>query len=305
MHIRTYLLCLILTAAQAASLTHADEVTLRYKGLTLNADLTLAPGKTVSDEVILITHGSLAHRDMETIASFRTLLNERGYNTLAINLGLGLDNRHGMYECKTTHRHKNDDAVNEIGVWMDWLKGQGAKVVTLLGHSRGGAQTALYAAERDSPLLKAVVLLAPAIQDNNSAAAYQRRFKTALAPSLNKARKLIQQGKGDTVLSHTSLINCADTQVTAEAFASYYGGDPRLDTLHLLPKINKPTLVLVAEKDEIVVGLEKKVAPLVKRTRIQMKVISGADHFFRDLNADEAVDAMDAFLKRIGPKKTD
>lgn len=299
MQIPTYLFCLILAVSHAVSLAHADEVTLPYKGLTLNADLTLAPNKTAADGVILLTHGSLAHRDMETIATLRKLLNERGYNTLAINLSLGLDNRHGMYECKTTHRHKNDDAVNEIGVWVDWLKGRGAKAVTLLGHSRGGAQTALYAAERDSPLLKAVVLLAPATEDNNSAAAYQRRFKTALAPTLNKARKLIQQGKGDAVLTQTSLINCPDTEVTAEAFVSYYGGDPRLDTLHLLPKINKPTLVLVAEKDEIVVGLEKKVAPLANGTQVQMVVISGADHFFRDLNADEAVDAVDAFLTRI------
>lgn len=301
MQIPTYLFCLILAVSHAVSLAHADEVTLPYKGLTLNADLTLAPNKTAADGVILLTHGSLAHRDMETIATLRKLLNERGYNTLAINLSLGLDNRHGMYECKTTHRHKNDDAVNEIGVWVDWLKGRGAKAVTLLGHSRGGAQTALYAAERDSPLLKAVVLLAPATEDNNSAAAYQRRFKTALAPTLNKARKLIQQGKGDAVLTQTSLINCPDTEVTAEAFVSYYGGDPRLDTLHLLPKINKPTLVLVAEKDEIVVGLEKKVAPLAKGTQVHMVVISGADHFFRDLNADEAVDAVDAFLTRISP----
>lgn len=299
MHIRTYLLCLILAVSNAVSLAQADEVTLPYKGLTLNADLTLAPNKTAADGVILLTHGSLAHRDMETIATLRKLLNERGYNTLAINLSLGLDNRHGMYECKTTHRHQNDDAVNEIGVWVDWLKGRGAKAVTLLGHSRGGAQTALYAVERDSPLLKAVVLLAPATEDNNSAAAYQRRFKTALAPTLNKARKLIEQGKGDAVLTQTSLINCPDTAVTAEAFVSHYGGDPRLDTLHLLPKINKPTLVLVAEKDEIVVGLEKKVAPLAKGTQVHMVVISGADHFFRDLNADEVVDAMDAFLTRI------
>lgn len=302
MHIRTYLLCLILAMANAASLAQADEVTLPYKGLTLNADLTLAPGKAAADEVILLTHGSLAHRDMETIATLRKLLNERGYNTLAINLSLGLDNRHGMYDCKTTHRHKNDDAVDEIGVWMDWLKGKGAKSVTLLGHSRGGAQTALYAAERDSPLLNAVVLLAPATAENNNAASYQRRFKNDLAPTLNKARKLIQQRKGDTVLQRTSLINCADTAVTAEAFASYYDGGSRLDTPHLLPKISKPTLVLVAEKDDVVVGLEKKIAPLTG-TQVQVVTISGADHFFRDLNADEAVDAVDAFLKRISHEK--
>lgn len=193
-----------------------------------------------------------------------------------------------------------DFLITEIGAWVDWLKGQGAKAVVLLGHSRGGAQTALYAAERDSPLLKAVVLLAPATQDNNSAASYQQRFQKALAPTLSKAREIVKQGKGGTVLKHTSLINCPDTEVTAETFVSYYGQDPRLDTLYLLPKIKKPTLLLVADKDEVVVGLEKKVAPLVKRTQVQMQVIGGADHFFRDIYADEAVDAIGAFLKRVG-----
>jgi len=47
----------------------AKEVTLRHKGLTLNANLELAAGKTPADGVILMTHGGLAHRDME--ASFQ------------------------------------------------------------------------------------------------------------------------------------------------------------------------------------------------------------------------------------------
>ena len=89
------------------------------KGITLNADLTLALGKTMADGVILITHGSLAHCDMETIATLQNLLKERGYNTLAINLSLGLEKPHGMYRCATTHRHRNDDAVNEIGARVD------------------------------------------------------------------------------------------------------------------------------------------------------------------------------------------
>ena len=37
-------------------------------------------------------------------------------------------------------------------------------------------------------------------------------------------------------------------------------------------------------------------ASLADGKRVQMKVIDGADHFFRDLNADDAVEAIDAFL---------
>jgi pimeloyl-ACP methyl ester carboxylesterase len=278
----------------------AKEVTLKHKGLTLNADYELAAGKTPADGVILITHGALAHRGMETITYLQNLLKDKGYNTLAINLSLGLNNRHGMYDCKVTHRHRNADAAEEIGAWVDWLKGQGVTRVTLLGHSRGGAQTALYAAERDNPSVKAVVLLAPSTRENNDAADYQRRHNKPLAPVLEKAQKLVKDGKGGTVLEHIDLLYCPDTSATADSFVSYHGPDPRLDTPSLIPKLKKPTLVVVAGNDEVVVGLDKKMAPLADGKRVQMKVIDGADHFFRDLYADDAVEAIDAFLKSAG-----
>ncbi len=277
----------------------AKEVTLPYKGLTLNADLELAAGKKLADGAILVTHGMLAHRDMESLVYLRNLLKEKGYNTLAINLSLGLNNRHDMYDCKVTHRHRQADAADEIGAWVDWLKKQGVKRVAVLGHSNGGAQTALYAAERDNALVKAAVLMAPATNDNNNAATYQKRYQKPLAPVLEKAQKLVKEGKGATVLEHTDFLYCPDTSVAADAFVSYHGPN-RLDTPTLIPKIKKPTLVVVAGNDDVVVGLEKKLAPLADGRRVQMKAIDSADHFFRDLYADDAVEAISAFLKSIG-----
>lgn len=300
MRIRNYLWGIVLGVAVLFNAAFANEVTLPYKNLKLNADLTLAPGKTVADGVVLITHGTLAHRDMEMLVAMRNLLRDKGFNTLAINLSLGLDNRHGMYDCKTTHKHRNDDAAHEIGAWVAWLKSQGATRIALLGHSRGGAQTAHYAAEHDSPLIKAVVLMAPAIADNASAAGYQQRYKKPLAPVLAKARKLVKQGKGDTVLTKTSLLSCPDATVTAASFASYYGQHPHSDTLALLPKITEPTLILWGDKDEVVTGLDKKMAALIDGKRAQFKTIEGADHFFRDLYAEDAVDVITPFLKSHG-----
>ncbi len=300
MSIKIYIFSLVLCVWVCNDFAYADEITLPYKGLTLNADLALVQTRSLTDGVILITHGTLAHRDMETIVALRSLLKDKGYNTLAINLSLGLNNRHGMYDCKTVHRHQNEDAVNEIGAWVDWLKAQGVTRVALLGHSRGGAQTALYATEHDGPLVKAVVLLAPATGKNSDAASYQQRYRKPLAPVFNKARKLVKQGKGNAILQHTDLLSCPDASVTANTFASYYSQDPKLDTPHLIPKIKKPTLIVVAGKDEIVVGLDKKVAPLANGKNVQMKIIDDADHFFRDLYADETVDAIDAFLKNVG-----
>lgn len=292
-HICAFMLSISATALEAR------EVTLRHQGLTLNADFELAAGKQPADGVILITHGGLAHRSMEDIAYLQRLLNEKGYSTLNINLSLGLDNRHGMYDCKVTHRHRNGDAAVEIGAWVEWLKIQGTKRVVLLGHSRGGAQTALYAAQQDNAVVQAIALLAPAIRENTDAVGYQQRYQKPLAPLLEKAQQFVNNGKGDTVLEHIGLLTCPETAATADAFVSYYGQDAQIDTPSLLPKLRKPTLVVIAGSDEIVIGLDKKVAPLADGKRVQMKIIEGADHTFRDLYADDAVDAIDAFLQNI------
>ncbi len=288
--------CIALTIASAS----AEEVLLPQKGLTLNAQLNLAPGMRLTDGAILIVHGGLSHRDTEIGTALQSQLNQKGYTTLAINLSLGIDGRHGTYDCQVTHRHRNGDAAAEIGAWVDWLQNQGARRVALLGHSRGGAQTALYAAQQNPKIVKALALMAPAIRENTDPAEYQRRFQQPLAPVLAQAQKLVKAGKGRSVLEHVGLLNCADTSATADAFVSYYDQSPSVDTPSLIPKLRKLTLVIVAGNDEIVVGLDKKVAPLADGVRVRMKVIEGADHTFRDLNTDDAVEAIDTFLKNAG-----
>ena len=301
MHLKAYIFCIMVSVSISAGFAHASEVTQSYKGLTLNANLDLAAGKTVTDGVMLITHAGLANRDMDLYVSLQKLLKEKGYSTLAINLSLGIENRHGMYDCQITHRHLYRDAADEIAVWVDWLKQQGSKSVILLGHSRGGSETALYAAEQDNSLLKSVILLAPDTRETNDSTVYQERYKKPLAPVLEKAQKLVKEGKGGMVLEHTDFLYCHDTTITADTFVSYYGPDPRLDTAYLISKIKKPTLVVIAGSDEVIVN-NKKFALLADGKHLQIKVTDGADHFFRDLDADDAddaVDAVDAFLRVV------
>lgn len=293
-----YLILVLLLGVLSAGRVHAGEVTLKHQGLTLNAELELAPGRKLADGVILITHGMQAHNNMENLAYLRSLLKDKGYNTLAINLSLGLDNRHGFYDCTRPSTHMYTDAVGEIGAWVAWLGGQGAKKIVLLGHSSGGAQTALFAAEHDDPLVRAVILMAPSASDEKEQArSYRERYGKPLAPILARAESLVKAGKGDTLLAHVPFLAlCKDTSVTAASFVSYYGPDPRRNTITLLPKIRKPTLIFVAGDDQLVKGLDRKAAPFVDGKRIRLKVIPGSDHFFRDLWMDDAVDAMASFL---------
>ena len=181
---RRCLAILPLTLALGLGLpAQAAEVELPHAGLTLNGNLELADGRTVPDGVVLITHGTLAHGRMEITRSLQDLLRERGVSSLAITLSLGVDRRAGNYDCSVPHTHRHADAVSEIAAWVGWLKAKGATSVTVLGHSRGGNQTAWYAAEHRDPVVNKVVLIAPMTQDAAATAAgYQRAFKKDVGP---------------------------------------------------------------------------------------------------------------------------
>ena len=278
----------------------AEEVKLPYGKQVLNGNLEIAEGKSIKEGVILMTHGTLAHNGMEIIQTLQGLLKENGFNSLAINLSLNLNDRHGFYDCASPHTHHHTDALDEIGAWLKWLKDKKADHVVMLGHSRGGNQTAWFAAERSEPLIKAVVLVAPQTwSDSYAADDYKARYQKDLKSVLDKAQSMVANGKPDEWLDHTDFIYCKDTRVSDSAFVSYYKSEPRLDTPYLLPKIKQPVLVFAATEDQIVKGLDKKVAPLADGKNLQLVVIDGADHSFRDLYAEDVVHAIVTFQESI------
>ncbi len=280
-----------------ASSVRAEEVTRAYKGLVLNANLTLSEGKTFKDGVVLITHGTLAHNKMELVTALQSLLGERGLNSLAINLSLGLDNRHGMYDCAVTHTHKHTDAMGEIGAWLDWLKGKGVNNVTLLGHSRGGNQTAWFAVKNNDPIIKKVVLIAPMTFDPaKSARSYKARYKTDLGPLLARAEKLVKEGRGKQVLKNIGFIYCPKTSVTASSFYDYYNADMNKDTPSIIRDIKKPVLLVIASNDQVVKGLAERMKGK-ESPNIKIITVEDAGHFFQDLYGEDLADGVAEFIQ--------
>jgi pimeloyl-ACP methyl ester carboxylesterase len=282
----------------ASLASHAEEVSLEHQGLTVTANLETTGEHWASKPVILMTHGTLAHNRMEIMQALQTAFKERGYSTLAINLSLGLSDRKGMYDCATPHTHRHTDAVDEIGVWLDWLKSKGASSVVLLGHSRGGNQTAWFAAERDNALIRSVILVAPQTWSEKYAADdYKKRFNKPLAPQLAKAEKMVSSGKAEQMIKGVDFVYCEKTSATARAFVSYYKADKRMDTPYQVEKLTKPVLVIAGSEDTVVAGLVEKMQPLANGERVTLKVIDGADHFFRDLYAEEVADGAVGFIE--------
>ncbi len=283
-----------IVAAPAA----AAEVQLHFRGITLNANLEFAEGTSAADGIVLITHGLMANHRMELVSTLQALLKERGRSSLAITLGLGRDDRRGPVDCALAHRHRRSDALDEIGAWIAWLKSRGAGPLALLGHSSGGNQAAWYAATRDDPALRAVVLLAPSTWDpGRTAERYRARHGEALAGVLARARALADSGRGSAVMENTGFLYCPGaSRVTAESFLSYYGGAPDRHTPALLPRIAKPTLVIAGTEDRVVPDVIDAVRPMADGRKLRMVAVDGAGHFFRDLFAEDVADAVDDFL---------
>ena len=276
----------------------AEDVTLKHQGITLNANLEKTDNWP-NGMVFLMTHGTLAHNKMEIMSTFQEMFTDQGTSSLAINLGFGLDNRKGFYDCATPHKHKHTDALDEIGLWLNWLKKQNVKQVVLLGHSRGGNQTAWYAVDHDDTIIKKVVLVAPQTWSMEYATKnYKERYQKDLTPLLTKANALAKNGKGNALLNNIDFIYCKDTTATADAVASYYSADPKMDTPYLMGKIKKPLLVIAGKEDKIVKSLDNIVPPLAEKYGFQFNVIDGADHSFRDLYADEVIETIVEFIEQ-------
>ncbi|MFZ1343651.1 alpha/beta hydrolase [Thiothrix eikelboomii] len=281
----------------AGTSLQAAEVMLKQGDIELRADLELAEGKSVKEGVVLMLHGTLAHNRMEIMQNVAELLKDNGYNTLNINLSYALDQRPSqMLDCSIEHQHKHEDAVAELEAWMRWLKEQGASKVALLGHSRGGNQVAWFAAEKDSTLLDKVVMVAPATWDSNKATTdYEERYKKPLATVMTEAQKLVDAGKGNTVMELPGFVYCEKAKATADAVISYYRDDKRKNTPDLLSPIKKPMLIVMGSADAVVADLPSKLEG-IKQDNLTIETVEGADHFFLDLYADELVEKTTHFL---------
>lgn len=298
MKIKNTLFAVLLAVLSLCStVAHAEEIKQTFNGQTVNANLMFANGKNYGDKVALLLHGTLTHNGRSNYTALQENLAKLGISTLSMNLSLGLNDRHGEYDCATPHTHKHTDALAEISFWLNWLKQQGVKQVTLIGHSRGGNQIEWFANEKDNPMINKVVLLAPATGEQQSAKDYQEKYGKPLAPILKKAQDLVKAGKGKEMMKDVDFIYCEKTQVTAASFADYYTAKPQFDTPTLLKSVKKPTLVFIASEDQFVPDLATKMEALKGTKNLTVETIDGADHFFMDLANEDVAASIAEFLK--------
>lgn len=284
-------------------ITQAEEIKQTLNGQTVNANLVFADGKSYGSQVALLLHGTLTHNGRSNYIDLQNNLAKQGISTISMNLSLGLTDRHGEYDCATPHTHKHTDALAETKFWLNWLKQQGVKQVTLIGHSRGGNQIAWFANENDSTMIRNVALLAPATGEQQSAKDYQEKYGKPLAPILKKAQDLVKAGKGTEMMKDIDFIYCEKAQVTAAAFADYYTVKPQFDTPNLLKSTKKPTLLFIASEDQFVPELAARMAAVKGNKNLTIETIDGADHFFMDLANEDVAASIAKFMQQTPSKQ--
>jgi pimeloyl-ACP methyl ester carboxylesterase len=266
----------------------AQPVQIEHQGLTLNGNLE-SSGQN-RGRIFLIVHGTWAHSGMGIISSLQTLLSEYDQSSLAITLSLGLDDRTGFMVCDSHITANHGKAAAEINQWIEHLNEDWAEIV-IVGHSRGGNQVALFNQAFPNSKVSRLVLIAPmSWNQKQSAAAYEEDTGVPLDEVLLAARNA-----GDELIK-TNVLQCKDIEVLASSFLSYYSDKPNRNTPEILQSVDRPVLVFQGTEDDLAEGYKSQISLVTSNPLVEHYWIDGADHFFRDLYADELVEVLLGWL---------
>jgi len=275
-----------------------------YKGLA--ADFYDADGNVA----VVLLHGTLAHNRMEIINTIATLISEDyGYPVLTPNLSLNNQERMGekiqtstksyatLTACDIEHTHKYEDAVSELGTWVEYLKQEGFEKILVSGHSRGGRQVSAFLAANNEPSIVGGVLIASGLSRNErNIENYKKDTGLDVTELLAQFSKLPQ----DEYVDVPKFIYCDKPRVTAGAFVSEYMDNPSHNAPYNVQQIKDiPILVIGGSEDTVVPNIEADFAGLADQSNVTVEVIEGADHFFRDLYADDAATMMVDLIESI------
>lgn len=290
----TMMMLVVLALGTALSVRPAaadpgHQVQIEHRGLTLNGWLTEAEEPVAT---IVMLHGTLAHANIEIMATFAEVLSEENIETLRVTLSLDQDDREGMFDCSAPHRHKHGDAVDELAAWLRWLADNGRSQVILLGHSRGTNQVARFAVTASGEGMP-IVLVAPSVYRPGGSELSENQSAV-----LAKARGMVDAGQGEELMHGVDILHCQGADATANSFLSYYDDDPDFYTLRLADAAQVPVLVVLGNEDTLNEGVEEALADL-DSNRISVLEVDGADHFFRDLYAYDVAEGVKAWLQEI------
>jgi len=104
---------------------------------------------------VVLIHGTGAHPDWpQVIQPLRSGLAENGWQSLSLQMPLPPEGADQELQGQLIQ-----EGADRISAALDWLAAQGAGKVTLISHSRGGADLLFYAADRQDDRLESLVVI--------------------------------------------------------------------------------------------------------------------------------------------------
>ena len=277
--------------------TLSNPVEIMDKSILLNGYHSTTSEK--SESIAIILHGTRGHQNLELISSLRESLLDNEIDSLTINLSYKTNNRiNDFLPCDIEHQHKQSDSQHEIRLWYEYILKKGYKKIYLIGHSRGGLDMINFyenLTPKNKGFINTIFLLAP-ISDTWKSSV--NRYKEDFNVDINNILKT------ETHKLKINFLGCDDAIVYSDSFLDYYliGDDDSFFNsistkkaskslnLHLINTSGK-VYVLIASEDNIAKNTHLIVKPISERKKnIELKVIDGADHFFRDFYFDDLLE---------------
>lgn len=268
------LLCCFSLAAQAATVTQK-----LGNGLVVRADYRKA---AVGKPAVIVLHGFLQTHEFPTGYRLAEGINADGFTVLAPTLSLGVTHRQQSLACEAIHAHTMQDAVDEIGAWVRWLKKRHKGPIMLVSHSFGSVEALAYLSGKPDPAITRFIGISIIEGRLKLSAAARERL-------MAKLKEAVRTGTPRVVTHQFSY--CPNYLATPAGLLSYLEWTPTrvLDAAsHLRPR----SLYIMGGQDERL-G-EGWVDLLAKHNRVN--IIEGANHF---MDGEHEFDLLDAVLKEL------
>jgi pimeloyl-ACP methyl ester carboxylesterase len=180
--------------------------------------------------------------------------------------GIGLQTPDMCWSDRRQYDKSPTDCMADVDKAVARLKADGYDQIVIAGHSMGGINTELYAANH--PGLTAVVLFAPA----------EKQARPATDATVAFAQKLAAAGQGDLRAQFPPADNANPIKSVPNVWLTYFGPDSVLDDAKLLPKITAPVFWAAGTDDpgQKNAGDRFKLIPSNPANKL---IVVKADHF--------------------------
>lgn len=256
------------------------------EGLPLNADYLTGDKRRPA---LLVLHGFLQTREFLTTQTIINGLSSTGNAILSPNLSLGVPDRQQSMQCRAPHQNTFEEDLQEIDLWVRWLRKRGYPSVIIIGHSWGSQHGLGYADANPQAPITALVNIS-LVRTEQNAQVIARQIAAA------KARR----GRQDGALQPYGLSFCKEYMAKPSTYLSYARWTDRhvLDVLDRLKKRQLPVYVVIGGQDS------RSDSAWVKALSVhatQVSVVDGANHFFSSLHEFDLNERLEAILARINP----